>query len=175
MRPPMKNSFFFYVLLSFVLNANFSARADTMKGVADVKRTTFNWTMNCLGCHEANGRSTGGGTPDLTGSVARFLHLPRGRNYLARVPGVAFANLTDSEVADLLNWMVQTYDSEHIPNDFIPYETEEVHKLRKRPLITDANEERAHLLKQFMQIGRVRSSSDKPQTSSFEEIIKNEY
>jgi mono/diheme cytochrome c family protein len=94
----------------------------------------IDYALNCQGCHLANGAGTPGSVPALAGSVAKFLSVPGGREYLVRVPGVAQSTLEDAELAEVLNWMLARFDSEHVPAGFRPYTGDEVGRLRKNPL-----------------------------------------
>ena len=120
--------------------------AEPMVGVKDSRRAEFNWVMHCRGCHQMDATGSVGGAPNMVGVVAQFLHLPEGRDFLGRVPGVAFVSLPDDQVAELLNWMVQTFDAGHVPEGFQPYTASEVGRLRKRPLVAEAESTRLHLL-----------------------------
>lgn len=84
--------------------------------------------------------------PSLAGMVARFTNVPGGREYLARVPGVATAPLSDADLAELLNWTLWRFDAAHLQPDFKPYSAQELAGLRARPLRTEAARERARLL-----------------------------
>jgi mono/diheme cytochrome c family protein len=126
-------------------------REAVMASTESMGRAQYNWIMHCQGCHGANAQGTPGGAPALVGNVARFLQIKAGRAYLGRVPGVAFVNLSDVEVADLLNWVVQRFDREHVPKTFPPYSEEEIRTLRREPLISDAYRERARLLQSLSQ------------------------
>jgi hypothetical protein len=95
----------------------------------------FDYTLECAGCHRADGSGTPGSVPALRDSVARFLAVPGGREYLARVPGVAQAPLDDPALAAVLDWMVDHFDRAHVPAGFVPYTGEEVGRLRKQPLL----------------------------------------
>jgi hypothetical protein len=114
------------VLLSFVLG---SAPGAAMSGPA------LDYTLECEGCHRADGSGTPGSVPALRDSVARFLGVPGGREYLARVPGVAQAPLDDAALAAVLNWMLDRFDRPHVPAGFTPYSAEEVGRLRTQPLV----------------------------------------
>jgi cytochrome c553 len=114
--------------------------------VASSEKVQYNWVMHCQGCHGAEADGSPGRVPPLRGNVARFLHATAGRAYLARVPGVAFADLSDVEVAQLLNWLVRRFDRTHVPKTFTPYSAEEIQKLRGQPLISDAYYERRRIL-----------------------------
>jgi cytochrome c553 len=111
-----------------------------------VAKAQYNWVMHCQGCHGAEAQGTPGSVPRLAGNVARFLQFRAGRAYLGRVPGVAFVELPDADVAELLNWIVQRFDGEHVPKTFTLYSEKEVEGLRQKPLISGAYTERQKLL-----------------------------
>jgi len=113
----------------------------------------LDYTLNCEGCHRADGTGTPGSVPALRGSVARVLAAPGGREYLARVPGVAQAPLDDAALAAVLNWLLERFDHAHVPEGFAPYTAEEIERLRKEPLV-DVEGTRARLLGQNGKDGR---------------------
>lgn len=90
----------------------------------------MNYRLHCEGCHKADGSGQPGYIPELRGHVARFLGTDEGRAYLARVPGTAQSLLTDEERAEVLNWIVRTFDPDHLPAGFTPYTTAEVARWR---------------------------------------------
>ena len=49
-------------------------------------------------------------------------------------------------LAELINWMLWSYDAANVPADFRPYSTSEVSALRRNPLRADAGTVRAALL-----------------------------
>lgn len=104
-----------------------------------------NYRLHCEGCHLEAGVATPGKVPALAGSVARFLRVPEGRAYLARVPGVANAALGDADLAALLDWTLRHFDAAELPADFAAYTAEEVRRWRADPLV-DVATERARLL-----------------------------
>jgi len=95
----------------------------------------LDYTLECAGCHRADGAGTPGSVPALRDSVARFLAVPGGREYLARVPGVAQAPLDDAALAAVLGWLLVEFDRAHVPAGFVAYTAEEVGRLRKQPLL----------------------------------------
>ena len=103
------------------------------------------YALNCQGCHRADGAGTPGSVPPLTGSVARFLGVPGGREYLVQVPGVAQAPLDDATLAAVMNWMLEKFDHAHVPAGFVPYDAAEIGRLRTKPL-TDVETVRKRLL-----------------------------
>lgn len=115
-------------------------------GVANVARARQNWILKCQGCHRPDATGDARTTPVMAGAVSRFLAVDEGRAYLARVPGVATAALSDAELAELLNWLLVRFDPAHVPRDFKPYSEQEVGALRRKPLRTEAAAMRAAIL-----------------------------
>lgn len=105
----------------------------------------LDYILNCAGCHRSDGAGTPGSVPALAGSVARFVAVPGGREYLVQVPGVATSALDDAALAAVLNWVLESFDREHLPADFARYSAEEVGRLRKAPL-TNVERVRRELL-----------------------------
>jgi cytochrome c553 len=94
----------------------------------------LDYMLHCRGCHGPDGAGVAGAAPALRGEVAKFLAVPGGREYLVRVPGTAQAELDDTDVAALLNWIVRELDPANVPESFVPYDGAEVGPLRRRPL-----------------------------------------
>ena len=115
------------VLLGLLCLAN--AAGATEKVVTD-------YMLNCMGCHLDDGRGyVLRGVPTLTGYMGNFLTVPGGREFLVQVPGSAQSDLSDAELATLLNWMLHSFSAQQIPADFVPYGAAEVAHLRHRPLV----------------------------------------
>ena len=76
--------------------------------------------------------------PSLAGTVAKFLWVPGGREYLVRVPGVATSPLSDADLAEVMNWMLWRFDREHLPSNFQPFTAAEMGPLRLHPLRLEA-------------------------------------
>lgn len=103
-------------------------------GVPDANRANINYMLNCQGCHGQSGsESMDGAVPALKDYVGNFLHVPGGRSFLVQVPGSANAAISDSALAELLNWILQTQSSAQLPVTFQPFTTAEVRNLRKNP------------------------------------------
>jgi hypothetical protein len=77
--------------------------------------------------------------------VGKFLLVPGGRQYLVQVPGSANAPVSDKKLAELLNWMLWRVSPKQVPDDFVPYNEEEVGRWRSEPL-QDVVEYRAALI-----------------------------
>ena len=107
-----------------------SAPADPALGALQARQ---DWMLHCQGCHGGDGALSTPGMAALRGQVARYLRMPGGRTRLVQVPGVANAWLSDARVAGTLNWMLETFDGEHLPDDFEAFTGDEVGALRRRP------------------------------------------
>ena len=83
--------------------------------------------------------------PRLAGFVGWYTHLPGGREYLMRVPGVARSQLDDARLAAVLNWMLANLSAEQMAPGFPAFTAEEVGRARRLPLQGRA-EKRAELL-----------------------------
>lgn len=114
--------------------------------VENPKRARLNWLLNCQGCHGTGAEGSDGGAPAMPDVLGKLLGVEGGRAYLVQVPGVATAPLSDADLADLMNWMLETFDKPNIPKDFVPYEPAEVAALRKTVLFTKAQSVRESLL-----------------------------
>ncbi|WP_411339421.1 cytochrome C [Sphingopyxis sp. J-6] len=131
-----------------------SSGTAAMPGVANPARARQNWILTCQGCHRADATGTPQTTPTMAGFVAQFLQVPGGREYLAQVPGVATAALSDDALAEVLNWSLLRFDPAHVPGDFTPYTPAEVGRLRLQPLRTEAAAVRAGMVARFAPAGK---------------------
>jgi len=130
------------------------APAAAPAGVENPQRAWQHWTLNCQGCHRQDGTGTSATAPSLAGTVAKFLWVPGGREYLGRVPGVATSALSNADLAEVLNWMLWRFDKDNLPSNFQPFTAAEIGDLRTRPLRLEAAQMRADLLKRAAESGR---------------------
>ena len=122
-------------------------------GVDDARRAWQNWTMNCQGCHRVDGTGSAGTAPGLAGTVAKFVQVPGGREYLGRVPGVATSPLSNADLAEVVNWMLWRFDQQHLPSTFKPFTAAEIGQLRAQPLRLEASRMRNELLRKADESG----------------------
>ncbi len=94
----------------------------------------LDYALKCKGCHGLWGQGTPGHVPRLDGFVGLFTHLPEGRDYLMRVPGVARSVLDDVRLTAVLNWVLETYARDQVAPGFRPFTVAEVAAARLRPL-----------------------------------------
>ncbi|MBW2274241.1 MAG: hypothetical protein JRG96_13290 [Deltaproteobacteria bacterium] len=88
------------------------------------------YLLHCSACHGLDGAGVPGVVPTLHG-VAGLLDSPGGREYLASVPGVAQAPLSDARLARLLDWVLLTFSGRAPEPGYAP---DEVGALRALPL-----------------------------------------
>src|SRR5579871_5990585 len=66
-----------------------------------------NYQLQCMGCHTPDGSGEPGRVPNIKDTLAPFARIPAGRRFLIQVPGASQSTLSDAELAELLNWMIQ--------------------------------------------------------------------
>lgn len=115
-------------------------------GVGNPRQAHIDYMLKCQGCHRPDGSGDKLSNPAMNGTVAHFLRVPGGREYLGRVPGVATTDLDDARLANLLNWTLHRFDRGGIPADFKPYDAAEIGRLRASPLRVEAARTRAALV-----------------------------
>jgi mono/diheme cytochrome c family protein len=98
--------------------------------VHHLSKAATTYAANCSGCHGQSGRSVGE-IPTLVDRIGYFARIPEGRAYLVQVPNVAMSAIRDEDLADMLNWLLETYSAAQLPRDFRAYSGAEVSELRK--------------------------------------------
>lgn len=81
----------------------------------------------------ADGSGSPGSVPDLRGQLGLFLRVQGGREFLIRVPGSAQSPLSNSQLAEVLNWMIREFGPAEVSASFVPFTAEEIARHR-RPL-----------------------------------------
>lgn len=108
--------------------------ANAADGVPRINRTQSIYLQYCGGCHGISGASFKG-VPDLLDQVGYFLCGGKeGREYLGRLPNVAFSMIPDQTLADVMNFMIFDLGRKSTPAGTRPYTAAEMAGLRKRPL-----------------------------------------
>jgi mono/diheme cytochrome c family protein len=98
--------------------------------VRHLSKAATTYAANCSGCHGQSGRSVGE-IPTLVDRIGYFARIPEGRAYLVQVPNVAMSSISDEDLAEMLNWLLETYSGAQLPSDFRAYTGAEVTELRK--------------------------------------------
>lgn len=96
-----------------------------------LSRVQTQYLLKCGGCHGVEGRSPPGSVPVLRDSAGSFLCTPAGRNYVGRLPNVALAQLSDDDLAGVLNYVA--FDMGGAPEGAKPFTGAELTPLRKAP------------------------------------------
>lgn len=117
-------------------------------GHANDQRAAINYMLHCQGCHLPEAEGFPGKVPRINGFIGNFLGSSEGREYLIQVPGVATAGLDDADVAELMNWMINKFGAEQLPDGFDSYTTEEVARLRRSPELSP-NATRSRILREL--------------------------
>ncbi|HVW67613.1 MAG TPA: hypothetical protein VHB68_01505 [Steroidobacteraceae bacterium] len=94
----------------------------------------INYMLHCMGCHTPDGSGEPGRVPDMKPTLVPFAASPDGRRYLVQVPGASQSQLSNAELADLLNWMIQNLSLTK-PSRFTHYTEAEVASYRGKTLV----------------------------------------
>ncbi len=122
----------------------------------------------CASCHGATGQGTPGVFPPLSNWAGKFVKAEEGRAYLAHVLVFGlqgqvsalgktyngfmppFAQLSNDQVAGILNYMLSEWNRDLLPKNFKPLTADEVAKYRAKALSpADVHKERASLVKKL--------------------------
>ena len=103
-------------------------------GAVSAYEPKTNYQLQCMGCHTPDGAGEPGRVPSIKETLALFAGNPAGRRFLIQVPGASQSTLSDAELAQLLNWMVQNLSISK-PTTFTRFTEAEVAGLRRTPLV----------------------------------------
>ncbi|MCB1692046.1 MAG: hypothetical protein KDI19_04725 [Pseudomonadales bacterium] len=92
------------------------------------------YLLHCAGCHLPNGKGAPPDVPSLVGTLGLIVASPEGRAYVLRVPGASQAPLDDESLANVMNWVLRTFNEKTLPKDFRPLEAAEATDARRRVL-----------------------------------------
>jgi hypothetical protein len=97
------------------------------------------YVEHCSGCHGMQGNSAPADIPVLRDRVGYFMCTPAGRDYLIRLPNVAYSAITDNqELADMMNFVVFGLGGASAPKGAKPFTAGEVARLRGHALATQS-------------------------------------
>lgn len=123
------------------LSALFFAATTSVTGLASHAQASTStmerpliYKLHCEGCHMADGAGHKGFVPSFVGQIGSFTHSPEGRKFIIQVPGVSQSELSNREIADLMNWLLVAYDPDGLSSDFTPYDEREVEGWRNNPI-----------------------------------------
>lgn len=119
----------------------------------DDARNRFNWQMNCQGCHGPDGAGNVARDVPRLAALETFQRLPEGREFLIRVPGMSRSPLTDAELTNMANWLMEEFATPGVSQDWQPYTVAEVSELRQRPIIDGIVQHRAQVIASIERAG----------------------
>jgi hypothetical protein len=96
---------------------------------------SVNYQLQCMGCHTPDGSGAAGRVPSMRSTLLPFSAVAAGRQYLVQVPGASQSPLSDAELADLLNWMLENLSDGPRGFAFTHYTAAEVASYRHKPLV----------------------------------------
>jgi hypothetical protein len=97
------------------------------------------YVEHCSGCHGMQGNSAPADIPVLRGRVGYYMCTPEGRDYLIRLPNVAFSAIADDqELAEMMNFVVFGLGGASAPKNAKPFTGPEVARLRRQALATES-------------------------------------
>lgn len=107
----------------------------------------FQWAMNCQGCHGPKGKGNASRDVPPLVELNAFQKISEGREFLVRVPGVSRSPLNNSDLTDLMNWMVREMDPNFSEKEQILFTEQEVGRLRQKPLLDEIRKTRSDIIK----------------------------
>ena len=121
----------------------------------------FDYLLHCSGCHRPDGSGSSPDVPSLRGPLGTLVATPEGRAYIARVPEVAQSPLDDYDLARLLNWMLEEFNPDTLPEGFRPLDGREVGVARRR-VLADPLRARAEILGAYEAPDPPEANADTP-------------
>ncbi len=110
-----------------------------LKGLPELTTPQSDYVEHCSGCHGMQGNSAPAEIPVLRDRVGYFMCTREGRDYLIRLPNVAYSAISDNqELADMMNFVVFGLGGKSAPKGTKPFTASEVARLRTRALATQS-------------------------------------
>ena len=124
------------------------------------------FNSNCVICHQVNAKGVPGMYPPLADSIGSYVAIPEGRAYLVHVVSFGMTGpiavhgqtyngmmqpwqkFKDDDIAQVLNFVLTTFNAKLLPKDFSLLTSDEVKKYRTANTgLGDVRKEREALLK----------------------------
>jgi len=110
-----------------------------LAGLPELTTPQSDYVEHCSGCHGMQGNSAPAEIPVLRDRVGYFMCTQQGREYLIRLPNVAYSAITDDQqLADMMNFVVFGLGGSSAPKGAKPFTAQEVARLRTRALATQS-------------------------------------
>ena len=136
-----------------------------MSGIANADGHDI-FKSNCAICHQANAKGVAGTYPPLADSIGSYVAIPAGRAYLVHVVSFGMTGpisvhgqtyngvmqpwpkFKNQDIAQVLNYVLTTFNAKLLPTDFSPLTSDEVKKYRTtNTALGDVHKEREVLMK----------------------------
>ena len=116
-----------------------AAALPELTGLPELTTPQSDYVEHCSGCHGMQGNSAPAEIPVLRDRVGYFMCTREGRDYLIRLPNVAYSAITDNqELADMMNFVVFGLGGNSAPKGTKPFTAAEVARLRTKALATQS-------------------------------------
>jgi mono/diheme cytochrome c family protein len=102
---------------------------------AQAVEPSVNYMLHCMGCHTPDGGGEPGRVPSVRNTLVVLASKPAGRKFLIQVPGSAQSRLSDAELAEVLNWMVDNLSAQPAQHPVQRFNAAEVARYRHTPLV----------------------------------------
>ncbi len=96
---------------------------------------SVNYMLQCMGCHTPDGSGAAGRVPSIRSTLLPFSAVVAGRQFLVQVPGASQSTLSNAELAELINWMIENLSNEPRAVVFKRFTGAEVASYRGKPLV----------------------------------------
>ena len=117
----------------------FPAAVQAQPALPQLTTPQSDYVEHCSGCHGMQGNSAPADIPVLRDRVGYFMCTAEGRDYLIRLPNVAYSSIDDNqELADMMNFVVFGLGGKSAPTGAKPFTAAEVARLRTHALATES-------------------------------------
>ena len=111
------------------------------------------YMLKCSGCHRVDGMGAPtAGIPPFPGFIAPLARNPDGRVYIAHVPGIVGSRLSNEQLVDVLNYVIDEWSGEEEATDVPRFTVDEIARLRAVP-VTNIVEYRRGVVAQLVETG----------------------
>jgi hypothetical protein len=130
---------FVFGLLLLPCAASAAPPLPELAGLPELTVAQSDYVEHCSGCHGMQGNSAPAQIPVLRDRVGYFMCAREGRDYLIRLPNVAYSAISDNqELADMMNFVVFGLGGNSAPKTAKPFTATEVARLRTQALATQS-------------------------------------
>lgn len=141
----------------------FAAAVQGQAALPQLTKPESDYVEYCSGCHGMQGNSAPAEIPVLRDRVGYFMCTRDGRDYLIRLPNVAYSAIDDNqELADMMNFVVFGLGGNSAPKASKPFTASEVKRLRAAALATQSL-----IAARARVVGKLISTCGAPQSMKF--------